>query len=97
MEIPAEALAAVKQYMRVEDDTDDAIIAACYGSAMLYLQNAGVTQPDLEPELFNLAVWSLTLYYYDRRDATGSDGEMPAGLRGIINQLKLTRTGWPEE
>lgn len=82
-------LTAVKAYMRVDGDADDAIIADLYNAAVLYLKNAGIEEPKEETSLYNLAVWSLTLHYYDHRDAVGNEASFPAGLRPIINQLKL--------
>lgn len=86
----SEKLAAVKAYMRVDGDADDDIIAALYSAAVLYLQNAGIEEPNDDKSLYNLAVWSLTLHYYDHRDSVGNEASFPTGLRPIITQLKLT-------
>ena len=89
MTLTSEELAAVKAYMKIDGDADDAIIEALYSAAVLYLKNAGI-EPMLEdPSLYNLVVWSLTLHYYDHRDAVGNEASFPTGLRPIINQLKL--------
>lgn len=92
MLVNAENLAACKQYMRIDDTADDVIIEALYSAAVLYLDRAGVTQPPdgEDASLYNLAVWSLTLHYYDHRDAVGTESSIPTGLRPIINQLQLT-------
>lgn len=82
-------LAAVKRYMRVDGDDDDAVIEALQDAAILYLQNAGIEKPAGDSSLYNLAVWSLTLHYYDHRDSVGNEASFPIGLRPIINQLKL--------
>ena len=84
-----EKLAAVKAYMRIDGDADDTIIKAMYKAAVRYLKNAGIEEPSGDPSLYNLAVWSLTLHYYDHRDAVGNEASFPTGLRPIINQLKL--------
>lgn len=89
----AAALEAVKRYMRVEGAEDDGVIAALYAAAVLYLQNAGIAPPAQENALYNLALWSLTLYYYDHRDDVGGESSFPAGLRPVLNQLKLTAAG----
>lgn len=85
-----EYLAAVKRYMRVDGDEDDEVIAALYEAAVLYLRNAGVDEERETLPLYNLCVWSLTLHYYDHRDAVGTESAFPIGLRPILNQLKLT-------
>lgn len=83
-------LAAVKRYMRIDGNDDDEIIAALQDAAILYLQNAGIEKPAEDSPLYNLAVWSLTLHYYDHRDSVGNEASFPIGLRPIINQLKQT-------
>lgn len=84
------ALEKAKRYMRVETDEDDGIIASLCEAAALYLKNAGIEPPDEDAALYELALWSLTLHYYDHRDAVGSEAPFPTGLRPIITQLKLT-------
>ena len=86
-------LAAVKRYMRIDGNDDDEVIAALQDAAILYLQNAGIEKPTEESSLYNLAVWSLTLHYYDHRDSVGNEASFPIGLRPIINQLKLAAAG----
>lgn len=87
MAVSDEELKAVKAYMKAPDDDDD-IIKALYAAARIYLKKGGVVKPDEDPELYNLAIWSLTLHYYDHRDAVGNEAAIPIGLRPIINQLK---------
>lgn len=88
MAIP-EYLAAAKRYMRVDGDEDDAVISALYEAAVTYLRNAGIDEQWDTLPLYNLCVWSLTLHYYDHRDAVGTEAPFPTGLRPILNQLKL--------
>lgn len=87
--IRPEELAEVKRYMRVDSDEDDAVISALYEAAVIYLQNAGIDECYEFLPLYNLCVWSLTLHYYDHRDAVGTEAPLPTGLRPILNQLKL--------
>ena len=82
-------LAAVKAYMRVDGDDDDAVILALLAAAKVYLINAGIRRPETGDDLYNLALWSLTLHYYDHRDAVGDEASFPTGLRPILTQLKL--------
>ena len=87
--ITDDELKAVKQFMKLDGvDDDDEVVKALCAAAKVYLKNGGVTQPDEDPELYNLALWSLTLHYYDHRDAVGNEAAIPNGLRPIINQLK---------
>lgn len=89
MALSQDKLAAVKAYMRVDGEDDDPIIAALYAAAELYLKNAGAIESENNRDLYNLAVWSLTLHYYDHRDDVGNESSFPLGIRPIITQLKL--------
>ena len=82
-------LAAVKAYMRVDGEEDDAVIAALYAAAEQYLDNAGIRRSEDDGSLYDLCLWSLTLHYYDHRDAVGAEAGIPTGLRPILNQLKM--------
>ena len=91
MTVSKEKLTAVKAYMRIDGDADDAVIKAMYKAAVHYLENAGIEEPSEDPSLYNLAVWALTLHYYDHRDSDSGSSEagFSVGLRAKINQLKL--------
>lgn len=89
-------LNAVKAYMRVplEDTDEDGVISALYEAAQGYLEGAGISEPpssDKSRSLYLTALWGLTLYYYDHRDAVGTEAAFPIGLRPVINQLKLVQ------
>jgi len=85
-EADAQALAACKDYMRVDGDEDDALISGLMSAAKEYLRNAGI--PEQDSDLYTVAVQSLTLHWYDHRDAVGGEAPLPIGLRPVINQLK---------
>ena len=84
----AQALRACKSYMRVDGDEDDETIKALMAAAGEYLRNAGIPEPETPTPLYSLALNSLTLHYYDHRDAVGTEAPLPTGLRPILNQLK---------
>ena len=86
----AAKLEACKKYMRVEGADEDDVIAALMGAAEVYLWGAGILPEWSPPALYNLALWGLTLHYYDHREAVGNESAFPIGLRPVINQLKLT-------
>lgn len=79
---------ACKAYMRVDDDTDDAVIESLMEAAAEYL---GLDLSGSLDARQNLALWSLTLHYYDHRDSVGTETPFPIGLRPVINQLKADR------
>ena len=87
------ALDACKLYMRVDGDEDDELIGSLMTAAKAYLANAGIDEPEEDSPLYTLAVHSLTLHYYDHRDAVGDEASFPTGLRPILNQLKHSADG----
>ncbi len=92
------ALDACKQYMHEDsDDSDEQIWNEFMPAAKAYLLGAGIPEPDgsdvQASALYQLAFHSLTLHYYDHRDAVGEEASLPTGLRPIINQLKHSSPG----
>ena len=78
-------------FMRVDGNEDDELIGRLMGAARSYLSGAGIEAPESgDRSQYDLAVHSLTLHYYDHRDAVGEEQSFPTGLRPIINQLKHT-------
>lgn len=87
--ISSERLAALKNYMRIDGDADDALIAELYSAAVEYLTAAGVYRTADNAARYDLAVNSLTLYDYDHRnDTNAASAPMPQGARRLVNQLK---------
>lgn len=87
--ISPERLAALKNYMRVDGDADDALIAELYSASIEYLTAAGVYRTADNSARYDLAVNSLTLYDYDHRnDTNAASAPMPQGARRLVNQLK---------
>ncbi len=78
-------IAACKVYMKAEDE-ENSVIEGFMDAAAEYL---GLEpSEDLSP-MEKLAIHSLTLNYYDHRDAVGTEADMPRGLGPIINQIKI--------
>ena len=85
----AAALSACKAYMRVDGDEDDELIRdVLMPAAKEYLSNAGIPEPEETSQTYNLAVYALTLHWYDHRDTVGDEASIPQNLRPVINQLK---------
>lgn len=85
----AAELEKLKAYMRVDGSDDDNTISALSLSAAAYLQNAGIKRTERNAHLYDLALWALTLHYYDHRGDSGGDDDFPVGLRLLINQMKI--------
>lgn len=90
-------LQEVKQYMQIETDADDALIARIQQSAVQYLANAGIQDTaavGMESDaLYALAVCALCLYWYDNRAEMANADKLPLGLRTVIQQLKFLAVG----
>lgn len=79
-----------KRYMRVDGKDEDDVIFVLMTAAQAYLERAGIVPERSPAAQYNLALWGLTLHYYDHREAVGNEAAFPIGLRPVINQLKLT-------
>lgn len=85
----AEQITACKAYMRAEEETDAAILPLMEAAA----EYIGLSSSENLSAMETLALHSLTLYYYDHRDAVGGEADMPAGLRPILVKIKAGRMG----
>lgn len=87
---------ACKAYMRIDHGEDDLLIGQMCDAAEGYLSDAGcVRGAEGSPAAarYDLALWALTLHYYDHRDAVGTEAPIPLGIRPLINQLKVLPRG----
>lgn len=85
-------LEACKAYMRVDGSEEDELIRSLCSAAEGYLTRAGCRRSETDEAQaaqYDLALWSLTLHYYDHRDAVGTEAPLPIGLRPVITQLKV--------
>lgn len=94
MAVDNTALSACKLYMRVDDSNDDALIIWLMQAAKTYLTKAGAPAPATADASYDLAVWALTLYWYDHRSEVG---KAPESAQGLITQLKLSPLPAPVE
>ena len=86
---------ACKTYMRIDGNGEDTLIASLCDAAEGYLTRAGCRRSETDPAQaaqYDLALWSLTLHYYDHRDAVGTEAPLPLGLPPVITQLKVGAT-----
>ena len=83
-------LEACKKYMRVDGEDEDEVILSLMAAPQAYLERAGITPERSPAAQYDLALWGLTLHYYDHREAVGNEAAFPIGLRPVITQLKLT-------
>lgn len=76
----AAELKLLKQYMHVDHDDDDLLIARLWSDSNRYLQRGGAVTDDPEDSWYAAA--ALTLQKYDGTP-------LPDGVQRVINQLKL--------
>lgn len=91
--ISSDALADCKRYMRVDGTEDDAVILSLMGGAAMYLGRCGVLPGDAPDVLYNLALWALTLHWYDHRDDVGNEASVPKNVQNVIEQCKCGSPG----
>ena len=97
MEISPVAESNCRAFMKLDNYVDQGLVLQLMEAAVEYLNGAGIPAPanlDEAPALYSLALNSLTLHYYDHRDATEAAVPIPLGLRLIINQLKQSSDGF---
>ena len=80
-------LYTIKEYLRIDEDFEDALIETLIKSAETYLSNSGVNI-SYEVELYSLAIKMIVLHWYENREVIGSSDKVPFGLDNIIFQLK---------
>ena len=78
-------------YSKLEDvvaanPTEKIIVTGICKATMIYLEGAPVLETAENAELYWFLVAAMTLHAYDHRDEVGF---VPAGVRPILNQLKL--------
>ncbi len=79
----------LKEYLRVDDSYDDALIESLQMAAEEYLLNAGVVQ-GYTCNLYDLVVKMLVANWYEKRQMTERESkEIPYGIRCIIQQLQF--------
>ena len=90
------SLAEAKDYMRVSQDEDDAVIQRLVNQAQSHIESLlgysiastfGGTGQDPIPPALGEAVCQLALWWYDNRGMASEDArEAPFGVREIINE-----------
>lgn len=82
-------LQRVKDYLRVDYDDDDMLIAGFIAAAKEYLSNAGVPErPD--SELYNIVILMLVALFYENREAD-KDIKIPTVIMNFIVQLSCKK------
>jgi len=91
LDVPEDRLIYVIQYMKAEDiveavPSEKNLIRSLCMAIRIYLMEAPVLETDENADLYWFLVGAMTLHAYDHRDEVGF---VPAGVRPVLNQLKL--------
>lgn len=78
----------IKQYLRLDDDSDDLLLDGLIFAAKNYMSNAGVQEKNEENDLYDLCIKLLVSHWYENREVTGTTNKLAFSLESIIVQLK---------
>jgi uncharacterized phage protein (predicted DNA packaging) len=76
----------LKNYLRIDEDEDDGLLALFIDGAKEYLTHAGVTESN--QALYKLAVMLYVALHYENRDPSTKIDKFNCALEGVILQLK---------
>lgn len=80
----------VKDYLKLDEDTDERELNALIRSAEIFIKNTGVniTEELKQNELYKLAIKILVTHWHENREPVGKADVLPFSLTSIIVQLK---------
>lgn len=80
----------VKNYLKLDEDTDERELGELIRSAEIFIKNTGVniTAELKNNELYKLAIKILVTHWYENREPVGKADVLPFSLTSIIVQLK---------
>lgn len=78
-------------YGNIDGDASEDVVELCLNAARRWFKNAGVPEPEESDPLYDMGVYQLATFYYDRREPSGVinfAAPPPFGIQGIVLQLK---------
>lgn len=78
-------------YGIIDGDANEGVVELCLNAAKRWFKNAGVPEPEGNDSLYDMGVYQLATFYYDRREPSGVvnfTAPPPYGIQGIVLQLK---------
>ena len=77
-------------YGIVDGDVNLDVLELCLNAAKRWFKGAGVPEPNEDDALYDLGVYQLATFYYERRSPDGINftAPPPFGIQGIVLQLK---------
>ena len=78
----------VKNFLKLDHDTDDQLVEMLTMAAVGYLKNAGVTQDTDNEALYKLAVMLHVSIHYENRSECSKAGSLTSAFNSIVTQLQ---------
>ena len=77
-------------YGIIDGDASDEVAELCLNAAKQWFRRAGVPEPQEADPLYDLGVYQLATFYYEKRSPEGINfaASPPFGIQGIVLQLK---------
>ena len=85
------SLSGFKAHGVFDADATDSELELTLRSAMKYFENSGVQMPLEDNPLYDMGVYQLATFYFERLNTAGMSAaakEIPYGINGIILQLR---------
>ncbi|MEH7458517.1 head-tail connector protein [Bacillus sp. JJ1127] len=81
-------LEEAKDYVRVDGNEEDMLIASFIKAAEQYIKNSTSKDVDLNSELAKLAARILISHWYEKREAVGKVEQLAFSLQSMLIQLQ---------
>lgn len=77
-------------YGIIDGDASEEVVELCLNAAKRWFDKAGVPEPADTDPLYDMGVYQLATFYYERRSPEGINfaAPPPFGIQGIVLQLK---------
>lgn len=84
----------LKDYLCVDDDTQDSMIESLYDAAVKFCQDATGKPYSDDNQLYGLLIKMLVSHWYDSRGAVaGNQHEVPYTVSCLLNHIAMTGGG----
>lgn len=81
-------LQEIKEFLRVDFDEDDKLIATLKLTAEAYIKNSGSKISNYDNALYKLAILLLIGHWFENREVIGTDEKLAYSLQCLLLQLQ---------
>lgn len=86
--IAADDLEEMKMFLRVDTDTEDALIGGCILAAKGYMHNAGIRNMN-DDAVYKMVERMLVALFFEHRDTATDQVSIPPVINHLITQLAI--------